>query len=249
EDTFRDLKQLISWVVSRASGSNIYITSDHGFLYRRGSLNETHKIKYDSDDKYGKRYAISDTYEEKPGTLTFSMDYILGADSNKYVTVPRGEVRFSKQGAGSNYVHGGSMPQEIIIPVVKFKNSRGQGAVDEKVLVEMTTISRKITTPRFTINFLQKDKVEAKKLPLMLKAYFEDSEGNVISNENSIFADSKSANAEDRIYKERFTLKSISYNKNAKYYLVLEEDESDVKNEYARYEFTIDIAIQDEFGF
>ena len=36
--------------------------------------------------------------------------------------------------------------------------------------------------------------------------------------------------------------------KNAKYYLVLVED-NEVKNEYARYEFVIDIAIQDEFGF
>ena len=71
------------------------------------------------------------------------MDYILGNDSNKYVTVPRGEVRFAKQGAGSNYVHGGAMPQEIIIPVIKFKNSRGVGKVDEKVEIEMTTISRK----------------------------------------------------------------------------------------------------------
>ena len=176
------------------------------------------------------------------------MDYILGNDSNKYVTVPRGEVRFAKQGAGSNYVHGGAMPQEIIIPVIKFKNSRGVGKVDEKVEIEMTTISRKITTPRFTINFLQKDKVEDKKLPLILKAYFEDSNGNIISNENSIFGDSKSSNTEERIYKERFTLKSISYDKNAKYYLVLVED-NEVKNEYARYEFVIDIAIQDEFGF
>ena len=36
--------------------------------------------------------------------------------------------------------------------------------------------------------------------------------------------------------------------KNDKYYLVLVED-NDVKNEYVRYEFIIDIAIQDEFGF
>ncbi|MRN24718.1 BREX-1 system phosphatase PglZ type A [Romboutsia ilealis] len=248
EDAFVELNQLVGHIVSRANGSNIYITSDHGFLYRRGNLDATHKIKYDSDESYGRRYAITDSYEEQPGILTFSMDYILGNDSNKYVTVPRGEVRFAKQGAGSNYVHGGAMPQEIIIPVIKFKNSRGVGKVDEKVEIEMTTISRKITTPRFTINFLQKDKVEDKKLPLMLKAYFEDSNGEIISNENSIFGDSKSSNTEDRIYKERFTLKSISYDKNAKYYLVLVED-NEVKNEYARYEFIIDIAIQDEFGF
>ena len=178
------------------------------------------------------------------------MDYILGENSNKYVTVPRGEVRFAKQGAGCNYVHGGSMLQEIVIPVIKFKNSKGEGKnINNHVEVEMTTISKKITTPRFSINFFQKEKVEDKKLPLILKAYFEDSEGNIISNELSIFADSKSSNAEDRIYKERFSLKSITYNKNAKYYLVLVEDESEIKNEYARYEFIIDIAIQDDFGF
>lgn len=248
EDAFVELNQLVGHIVSRANGSNIYITSDHGFLYRRGNLDSTHKIKYECDESHGRRYAITDSYDEQPGTLTFSMDYILGSNSNKYVTVPRGEVRFAKQGAGSNYVHGGAMPQEMIVPVIKFKNNRGVGKVDEKVEIEMTTISKKITTPRFTINFLQKDRVEDKKLPLMLKAYFEDSNGNVISNENSIFGDSKSPNTEDRVYKERFTLKSISYDKNAKYYLVLVED-NEVKNEYARYEFVIDIAIQDEFGF
>lgn len=250
EDTFVELKQLINNLVSRLKASNIYITSDHGFLYRRGIIKTTESLKFDTDEKYGRRYAISNNYEEKQGTLTFSMDYILGENSNKYVTVPRGEVRFAKQGAGCNYVHGGSMLQEIVIPVIKFKNSKGEGKnINNHVEVEMTTISKKITTPRFSINFFQKEKVEDKKLPLILKAYFEDSEGNIISNELSIFADSKSSNAEDRIYKERFSLKSITYNKNAKYYLVLVEDESEIKNEYARYEFIIDIAIQDDFGF
>lgn len=248
EDSFIELKQLVGNLLTRCRATNIYITSDHGFIYRRGQVSDINKIKYDSDESYGKRYAISDNYEEKPGTLTFSMDYILGEGSNKYVTVPRGEVRFAKQGAGSNYVHGGASLQEIIVPVIKFKNGKGLGKVDEKVEVEMTTISKKITTPRFTINFLQKDRVEDKKLPLMLKAYFEDGNGDVISNEINIFADSKSPDTEDRIYKERFTLKSINYDKNAKYYLVLVED-NEVKNEYARYEFVIDIAIQDEFGF
>lgn len=249
EDTFIELNQLINNIITRANGSNIYITSDHGFLYRKGKINTTESMKYQSDDKYGRRYAISNKYEEQPGTLTFSMDYILGNDCDKFVTVPRGEVRFAKQGAGCNYVHGGAMLQEIVIPVIKFKNSKGEGKnIDNHVEVEMTTISKKITTPRFTINFFQKDKVEDKKLPLMLRAYFEDSEGNIISNTNSIFADSKSSDAEERTYKERFSLKSIPYDKNATYYLVLEED-NDVKNEYAKYEFVIDIAIQDEFGF
>lgn len=249
EDTFDELKHLIARLIDRCSAKNIYITSDHGFLYRRGGLNESDKIKYEGSEFSSKRYVITEEAKEQAGTLTFSMDYILGADNKKYVTVPRGAIRFAKQGAGSNYVHGGAMLQEIVIPVIRFKNTKGVGKnTDNKVQVELSTISRKITTPRVNISFIQKDKVENKKLPLQLKARFEDEEGNIISNENSIIADSSSANIDDRIYKERFVLKSIPYDKNKSYYLVLVED-SNIENEYARYKFVIDIAIQNDFGF
>lgn len=251
EDTFVELKQLVNNLVTRLNAVNIYITSDHGFLYRRGSIKTTEKITYKSDDKYSRRYAISDNFERQEGTLTFSMDYILSNKGEKFVTVPRGEVRFAKQGAGSNYVHGGTMPQEIVVPVIKFKGNKKANKIEEAyVEVEMSTISKKITTPRFTINFFQKDMVEDKKQPIMLKARFEDEAGNVISNEISIIADSKSSNAEERVFKERFALKSsIKYDKKSKYYLVMIEDNHEVDEEYKRYEFIIDIAIQDDFGF
>ena len=248
EDTFNELKQLIGKLINRSNASNIYITSDHGFLYRRGGLSESDKLKYDGEAN-SKRYVFTDEIKEQTGTMTFSMDYILEKDNKKYVTVPKGVIRFSKQGSGSNYVHGGAMLQEIVIPVIKYKNSRGEGKnTNNKVEVELSTISRKITTPRVNISFIQKDKVEDKKLPIQLKARFEDEDGNIISNENSIIADSDSSNIDDRIYKERFVLKSIKYSKNKKYYLVLVED-SQIENEYARYEFNIDIAIQNDFGF
>lgn len=143
------------------------------------------------------------------------------------------------------------MPQEIVVPVIKFKGNKKANKIEEAyVEVEMSTISKKITTPRFTINFFQKDMVEDKKQPIMLKARFEDEAGNVISNEISIIADSKSSNAEERVFKERFALKSsIKYDKKSKYYLVMIEDNHEVDEEYKRYEFIIDIAIQDDFGF
>ena len=107
------------------------------------------------------------------------------------------------------------MLQEIVIPVIKYKNSRGDGKnINNKVEVELSTITRKVTTPRVNISFIQKDKVEDKKLPIQLKARFEDEDGNIISNENSIITDSDSSNIDDRIYNERFVLKSIKYSKN-----------------------------------
>lgn len=42
---------------------------------------------------------------------------------------------------------------------------------------------------------------------------------------------------------------SIRYDKNSKYYLVMLEDNNEINNEYKKYEFIIDIAIQDDFEF
>lgn len=246
EDTIKEIKILIEQLVNRVSATNIYTTSDHGFLYKRGNLASSDKINLESDNSYGRRYSLSNTKEDQTGVLSFSMDYILGKDSGMYVNVPRGEVRFAKQGAGANYVHGGASLQEVIIPVIKFKNSRAQGKnVPDMVDVELQSTNKKITTNEPYITFFQRDKVEDKKLPRTLKVYLEDEFGNKVSSEVLIIADSTSSNAEDRLYKVKLTLKSMEYDRRNKYYLVM----MDEKEIYAREEFVIDILIIDDFGF
>lgn len=80
----------------------------------------------------------------------------------------------------------------------------------------MTNISRKITNRITYLEFFQTELVEDKKTPLRLKLYFVDEEGNRISNENIIIADSRSKNPQDRTYREKFTLKDVAYDKNKK---------------------------------
>lgn len=65
-----------------------------------------------------------------------------------------------------------------------------------------------------------------KKLPLRLKLYFEDEKGEKISNENIIIADSKSKRPEERVFKEKFTLKDMAYDKTKEYFLILENESS-----------------------
>ena len=81
-----------------------------------------------------------------------------------------------------------------------------------------------------------------------MKCYFEDEDGNVISDESTIIADSKLENPTDRAYKEKFILKSIAYDKTKQYFLVI-QDEEDSDGLYERIPFAIDIAIVDDFGF
>lgn len=246
ENTFKEISLLVSQLIDRSSATNIYITSDHGFLYKREQLESSDKISIDTNNSYGRRYAFSDSKEQQAGVLTFSMNYILGENSNKFVNVPRGEIRFAKQGAGSNYVHGGASLQEIIIPVIKLKNTKNQGKnIENKVDVELQTTTKKITTNEPYITFFQKDRVDEKKLPRTLKVYLEDELGNKVSSEVLIIADSKSQDAENRLYKVKLTLKSVEYDRRNRYYLVMMDEDM----EYSREEFVIDILIRDDFGF
>lgn len=253
DEAFKELKTLVNDLINNVSASNIYITSDHGFIYKRGSITESDKTSKNVEDATveKRRFIISDKKEDIEGTICFSMDYILGKDSGKYVTVPRGSNRFKVQGEGANFVHGGATLQEIVVPVIKFKNDRSKNskAGIKKVEVKLTNISRKITSAITYLEFFQTEKVEDKKIPLRLKIYFADEEGNRISNENIIIADSKSTKPEERSYKEKFTLRNIAYDKTKKYYLIMEDEEETVENIYDKIPFNIDIAISNDFGF
>ena len=253
EQTLKDIRSLVNQLINTVSASNIVITADHGFIYNRDTLQASDKVKKDvlNTDIEKRRFVISSESNSIEGTMNFSMDYVLGEGSGKYVKVPRGANRFAVQGTGANYVHGGAMLQEIVVPVIKFKNDRSKSSKNDvkKVEVKLTSLTRKITNSITYLEFFQTEKIEDKKTPLRLKVYFTDEEGNRISNENIIIADSQSSKPEDRTFKEKFVLKSMTYDKTKKYYLVLEDEEETVENIYEKVAFTIDIAITNDFGF
>ena len=253
EETFKELMVLINNLVNNVTATNIIITADHGFIYKRGNLMESDKtVKGSVENAYeDRRFVLSTKPLEMEGTVTFGMEYLLGSDTRlKYIS-PRGANRFRVQGAGANYVHGGTSLQEIVIPVIKFKNDRSKDRKNEvrKVDVKLTSITRKITNTISYLEFFQTEKIEDKRVPLRLKVYFVDEENNRISNENIIIADSKSEAYEDRSFREKFVLKNRKYDKTRKYYLVMEDEEETVEKIYERIPFIIDIAISDDFGF
>lgn len=253
EEAFEELKVLINNLVNNVTATNIIITADHGFIYKRGNLAESDKVAkgYIEDAYENRRFVLSMKPLELEGTLTFSMEYLLGTDTRLNYITPRGVNRFKVQGGGANYVHGGTSLQEIIIPVVKFKNDRGKSSKNEvkKVDVKLTSITRKITNTISYLEFFQTEKIEDKRIPLRLKVYFVDEDGNRISNENIIIADSKSETYEDRSFREKFVLKNRKYDKTKKYYLIMEDEEETVEKIYDKIPFIIDIAISDDFGF
>ena len=252
EDAFKEVIDLVNKLVNEVSAASIIITADHGYLYKRSAMEESNKIsgiKLD-DGEDNRRFLLTSKNEEVQGTVTFSMDYLLGEESNKYVITPKGTTRFKVQGAGANYVHGGSMLQEVVIPVIRFKNDRSASSANNirKVKISLTSINRKITNIITYLEFFQDEMIQDKVLSQRIRCYFEDEEGNRISNENIIIGDSRSENPVERTYREKFVLKSMPYDKTKQYFLVMQDDE-DSNGYYERITFNIDIAILDDFGF
>ncbi|CAM3140152.1 BREX-1 system phosphatase PglZ type A [Filibacter tadaridae] len=249
DDTMNDIRLIINQLVNAVSASTIMITADHGFIYQRDQLEKRDKIPKEVDDARisTRRFILSDQEVNVDSTLTYSMDYILESDQQLYATVPKGADRFQVQGAGANYVHGGAMLQEIVVPVITFKNDRSKHSGNDlrKVEVKLTNPVRKITGIITYLEFFQTEKVEGKRRPNRLLAYFVNEEGQRISNENIIIADSPSGDPRDRTYREKFVFRTMRYNRKARYYLILQEEEKTPHSIYDKIPFSIDITISE----
>lgn len=256
--TFKAVKQAIEEIqvtirniVNNLSATNIYVTADHGFIYRREALEESDKVSKGKLNALAekRRFVLLKDNHGLTGTLSISLQYLLGEENNLYALVPRGADCFKVQGGGENFVHGGASLQEIVIPVIKYKNDRKEKTTIRKVDVKVTNTSRKVTNTIFTIEFFQSEKVEDKLVPRKIKAYFADNQGNKISNEISLIADKTSSNPNDRIFRERFTLKNMSYSRTDNYYLILEDEEAAVEKVYEKIPFNISLGIVNDFDF
>ena len=96
EQTFAEIAGAIRTINKNLTEANIYITSDHGFIFRRKPLEESDKTtKGDTLPLLtNKRFLIFDQDVKDldlPGTINLSLDYVFGKDCGLTVSVPRGE--------------------------------------------------------------------------------------------------------------------------------------------------------------
>ena len=245
-----DIKGLIKDLTNSVSASNIIVTADHGFLYKRELLVDFDKIQNpiskDNSIDAKKRCLVSKENIEIDNTHKFKLDY---ADEGVYAYVPKGPLRFKIQGSGVNFVHGGISPQEITIPVLTYKHIRSDKELDKKqirrgfVNITLLNTSRKITTNIAQFNLYQTEKVTDRLKPITCKIYLFDLEKNErISDEKEIIANSNSEEPDNRKYYVSLTLKSNIENK--KYYLKIFKVEED-KEELIP--FDVDLAMSNDF--
>ncbi|WP_400244959.1 BREX-1 system phosphatase PglZ type A [Niallia sp. JL1B1071] len=252
ETSLNQLYDLVKIIRDDLSGTNVFITADHGFLYQRDELEESDKIAQGSIDaiEEKRRYIISKELNGVSGQLAINLSTIIKNDQQLTAYLPKATLRNKMQGSGINFVHGGASLQEVVVPLLTFKNKRtGQkGAkVIKKVDIKLTNTTRKVTNSIFNLEFFQTEKVEDKIIPRTVVIYMADEEGSVISNEETIIGDRSFDNPAERTFKLKFVLKSIPYNRNKTYYLTIKDTETGMVIE--KIPFNINLGIISDFDF
>ncbi len=246
DKAINELERLVKDLHTTFSGINAFITADHGFFYKRGRIESYEKTsKTTNSTKQKTRYSYSDSIVDEEGILSISLDYLFGENSG-YVNIPKGNIIFARQGTGINYVHGGILPHEIIIPVIDFKSTRTTEE-SKKVGITYSGLSTKITNAITYLEFLQDSNVDENNKPCRYLLHFEDKDENKISDECTIIANYENTEVKDRFFREKFVFKNIKYDKNEPYYLVIIDEETGIIKD--KIKFYIDIAIVNNFDF
>ena len=247
----KELKKLIIDLHTTFSSITLFITSDHGFFYQNKKVESHMKTEKISDGIMVKdRYTYTSEKIEEPGILSIDMSYITDTE-NKFVNIPKSYNQFYKQGSYNSYIHGGALPEELILPLIyvktKREDSKGNNRLGKKVSITYSGLSRKITNTITYLDFVQENNVSDELRECRYLLHFEDGNGNRVSDETTIVANLTSEDIKDRYFKEKFVFKNISYNKDEKYKLLIIDEETNVV--VKEIEFVIDIAIVNNFDF
>lgn len=252
EKAIGQLFDLVKIIRDDLSGTNIYITSDHGFLYQRDSLEASDMLPKELSDalEVKRRYILSKKKQEVSGQLTIDLSSIIKNDQQLTAYIPNSTMRYRIQGSGVQFVHGGASLQEVVVPLISYKNKRaGQKGAQtvEKVDIKLTNTTRRITNSIFNLEFFQTEKVANKVIPRTVVVYMADEDGQILSNEETIIGDCSSEDPADRTFKLRFVLKSMVYDRNKTYYLIIKDTETGIIMD--KIPFTINLGIISDFDF
>ena len=225
--TDQTLSELFQLVKRLSRSGNIYrflITADHGYLYTRKKLNETDKLDAVPGKTWmtDRRFFVTDEPVRREGIYSVPLGKCLGNDDTRYVVLAKSMSIF-RSGGGMNYLHGGSSPQDLLVPCL-FISTR-KGLVDtEDVALNLINDVHRVTSFHVKLSFYQDQPVSDIVKATTYRVRFETAGGEIISNEVLYRAESKSATPGERIVTLGFDLQKKNYDLNDRYYLKVIND-------------------------
>ncbi|MEZ8579322.1 BREX-1 system phosphatase PglZ type A [Vibrio splendidus] len=253
-DGIEQVRLLVERIINKLNGNRILVTADHGFLFKSSDVVESDKtalsVKPSGTVEAKKRYLIGqqlpkDSFYWK-GDMAVTAKLSANGDQAEFI-VPRGSNRFNFVG-GAKFIHGGIMPQEICVPVLRIehlKTTKQKTTAKQKVGVVPLSNGLRIVTLSEKIEFLQTNAVGDQFKERNLNIWIEDPEGTVVSNKAQILFDSSASNSDERKRNAILTLNGSNFDRTTPYKLIMWDSEQG--DRYATHSVTIDLAIQDDF--
>ena len=246
----KELADLVGYIVNNLNGHHIVVTADHGFLFTETARVETDKSKLndkpDSTILAKKRYLIGPNLPDHDVAWHGKLSVTAKVDGEMEFWIPQGANLFHFVG-GARFVHGGAMPQEIVVPVVTVKHIRGKSAQETKtksVMVQVLGSNHRITSSYCRFQLIQMEAVSERVKPITLRVAVYEGEQEVTDIQTVKF-DSSSGNLDERKKWISLVLKDQQYNKKTLYRLVLQDAETGIEQQSV--EVIIDRAFTDDF--
>lgn len=259
-DAVADIYAIIKQLSSSGNVVNFIITADHGFIYTRRKLDASDKLvagdrllKGDSlaeEARKGnvftdRRFIISREDLSGDGIYSVNLGDALDSYDDRNIMLAKGMSVFVA-GGGMNYVHGGSSPQELIIPCISVHANKGFVETKDVQLILVSKVTR-ITNLLVKLDFIQEEPVSDLVKPVEYRICFESDDGEVISNEIRYTAESADDDPRGRMFSLRFDIKKKTYDRNRKYFLKIVNDRTGTVA--MEQQVIMDLPFTEDFGF
>lgn len=229
------------------------VTADHGFLFQSAAPTEAQKnaisVRPDGTVIAKKRYLIGESLGQNAGAIDGGISATAKAETDMQFWVPKGINRFHFVG-GSRFVHGGAMPQEICVPLLRINYARGEGRGRDRTRVTKVGLAplfhaTRITTSRHRFTITQTEAVSARIRPVTVRIALFDGDQQ-ISNAEVVIFDSTAPDM--NLWKKDvwLTLANHSFDPRKTYHLIVRntEDQLDI---FPPHPVTISLAFENDF--
>ena len=151
-EAITELGTMIPKIHASYNVTEVYVTSDHGFLFNDIVFAEKDKHKIEEDTlERSSRYYLTTSDKEVNGIIKFPLDEVSAMVNvgDVFVAVPQGTNRLAAPSGGYMFTHGGAAMQELIIPIITSRQERA----DNKQPVGVMVLDRKLSMQASRLRF------------------------------------------------------------------------------------------------
>lgn len=245
-EAITELATMIPKIHASYNVTEVYVTSDHGFLFNDIEFAEKdkHKISEETLER-SSRYYLTNSDKEVSGIVKFPLDEVSAMvnSADVFVAVPQGTNRLAAPSGGYMFTHGGASMQELIIPVITSRQER----TDSKQPVNVMVLDRKLSmqASRLRFKLLQTEAVsmDMKERLIKVALYYND---EPVTPVKDILLDKTDPSLDNRKIQVDLTLNK---NVDAKVLQLKIYDAADELNPLIKENVTNNTLIENDFDF